>query len=250
MTYGGNLYRHRADYVVADSNISTTSGGVARIRGRYLNTSEVNESNYGDALHRLTGNQGSGRVREDDGLIVEIKRESNSLDQITGKYLVSAMHDINDINDEDVIFSSAADETGSFLYYLTAWFTERSDVAVEVHSQAYRTPTTLVMRETYDGSGEFALKIKAVPFGTGDGPIRQARRRRDDSRDPGQAARLGHAVHRRFDGDAADRDDAAVVHRLVARAQHAHYGQSPRNLSERHRRRLRAEREEHLTSCS
>ena len=160
------LKRHRADYVVADSNVSTTFGGVARIADDPT-TTEVNESNYGDALHRLTGNQGSGRVRNDDAIIMTINEITDSDNEVTG-YAVTDKHSVEDIDDEDVIFSGSVSDA-TFLHYLAAWFTEKSDVAVEVHSQAYRTPTTLVMRETYEGSGEFALKIKAVPFGTAAG---------------------------------------------------------------------------------
>ena len=162
----GESFRYRADYLVAPSNISTTSGGVPRI-------TDTNSPNYneGDALHRLTGNQGSGRVREDDAMIVKVAEELDG-GQVTGGYVVSNLYsaeDIVDIDDEDVIFSKQADPNDDqFMHYLAAWFIGPNDVAVTVRSQAHRTPTSLAMPETYGGSGKFALKIKAVASGTPD----------------------------------------------------------------------------------
>ena len=40
---------------------------------------------------------------------------------------------------------------------------------VKVRSEAYRTPTALELPETSDGSGEFALRIKTVPYGAASG---------------------------------------------------------------------------------
>ena len=157
--------RYRADYVVAPSNISTTSGGVARI------PSPTTGANEGDALHRLTGNQGSGRVRNDDAMIVQVDDELDSNNDLTGGYVVSNLYsaeDIQDIDEEDVIFLGADPTDTEFMHYLAAWFVGPNDVAVTVRSQAHRTPTSLAMPETYGGSGKFALKIKAVASGTPD----------------------------------------------------------------------------------
>ena len=167
-----------------DDDVSLARTGVYRYRGDHL----VAPSNIGDD-GRLDGTE-SGRVSSNDALVLTLlwadqDTEDTDTTPTWGTAAVdldtgtdgNQQHGIDDVDDEDVYFTFDAADTdqpdplvvgSSTISYLLAWFEEPNDTGstVTVRSQAYQTATTLVMIETEEDSGKFALQIQAVPFGT------------------------------------------------------------------------------------
>ena len=121
----------------------------------------------GDLEHRLTGSEGGARVDADDALVV-FTSDVTATPTITVETATVSSR----TSTTEVLFGDATPigTDGDARYYLAAWFEERNDTGgtVTVRSQAYQTKTTLVMRETEETSGEFALKIEAVEFDSND----------------------------------------------------------------------------------
>ena len=139
---GGTPNRFRlGDKLVANSNIADTDAPDDPSSA----TPEEFQKN------RLTGST-SGLINASDAMVINPTSGNLVTD---GVAYISRQGDTIELT------------TGTVGNYLVAWFEEANSTGgtVKVRSQAYSSNTTLVMMETGPDSGEFALKIEAVPFG-------------------------------------------------------------------------------------
>ena len=162
-----------------------TRGNDSRYRGNeYVVSSGIGDdapedASRGDAAHRLSGTE-AGRQGSDDALIVRINSDLDADPVVPWAITTTGTdHVIDDVDDEDVDFNGTVGDGGNVdsKTYLTAWFETRNDTGatVNIRSQAYQSKTTVVMQETEDVSGRFALRISTVPYGTAT-PVGDAKR--------------------------------------------------------------------------
>ena len=115
-------------YLVADSGIA-----------RGISTPVTTEERLGSGTRNR-------RINQDDAIAVTDNGDG-TVTNVT----------VSDIDGGDEI------EVGTSSFIL-AWFIEPNQVEVSVRTQAYQTRTSVVLQETTDDSGEFALRIATVPF--------------------------------------------------------------------------------------
>ena len=165
LSNGDLRYRDKEGHIIAASNIADTPSGSANATKR-----------VGETEHRITGNE-SGRVNTNDVLVVTFNYDADAspaqtptsikASNLTGDAQSVAL---DTVRDEDVTWTTPNlnTTTTDYYVYLAAWFEEKNDTGatVSIRSQAYQKKTTVVMQETEDESGRFALRIDAQPYGT------------------------------------------------------------------------------------
>ena len=155
------FHRYKGDNFVVSSNIGSDDRPSA---------SDIADGDrtLGDAQQRIAGNE-SGKVGSNDALIVVLS--ASGTPPVWEINTTGTQHPIDDVDDEEVIFSNASTaRADTSVSYLAAWFDEPNDTGgtVTVRSQAYTTETVLVMMETDDESGKFAMVIEAVAYDSDD----------------------------------------------------------------------------------